>query len=303
MARPGARPGDRKALPLPAATTTLPVRRVFSHAEMARLRDGLVPEEMEDKWFVVWTGEALDFHRSWTGAHIYRVTFEPAPFGEAIATAVASADPSAHRAAPGWAARLLPWLCDALLLGRDVTFPASEHLAVPRVTAVVGDITRAGCDVVVNAANSALAGGGGVDGAIHRAAGPALADACRALPVLARGARCPTGEARVTPAFALPGARWIVHAVGPIYQGAPDDARLLRGALDAALDAAVLHGATTVAVPALSCGAFRYPLADAAAIAVAAARTPRALDEIRFVLFDAHTHAAWQRALDAAPAP
>jgi O-acetyl-ADP-ribose deacetylase (regulator of RNase III) len=121
--------------------------------------------------------------------------------------------------------------------------------------------------------------------------------------VLARGARCPTGEARVTPAFALPGARWIVHAVGPIYQGAPDDARLLRGALDAALDAAVLHGATTVAVPALSCGAFRYPLADAAAIAVAAARTPRALDEIRFVLFDAHTHAAWQRALDAAPAP
>jgi O-acetyl-ADP-ribose deacetylase (regulator of RNase III) len=113
--------------------------------------------------------------------------------------------------------------------------------------------------------------------------------------------RCPTGEARVTPAFALPGARWIVHAVGPIYQGSPDDARLLGGAVRAALDAAVEHGARTVAVPALSCGAFRYPLREAAALAIAAAREPRDLDEVRFVLFDAKTHAAWERAL-AAPA-
>lgn len=281
------------------ATGALPVRRVFSHAEMARLREGLVPEEMEDKWFVVWTGDALDFHRSWTGLHVYRVTFEPAPFGEAIAAVVVSGAPAARGG--DHAARLLLWLCDALLLGRTVAFPAAAAApAVPRVTAVVGDITRAGCDVVVNAANSALAGGGGVDGAIHRAAGRALVDACRALPAGARGARCPPGEARVTPAFELPGARWIVHAVGPIYRGEPDDARLLRAALDAALEAAALHGATTVAVPALSCGAFGYPLAAAAEIAVVAAQAPRALEEIRFVLFDERTCAVWRRALDRA---
>jgi O-acetyl-ADP-ribose deacetylase len=112
--------------------------------------------------------------------------------------------------------------------------------------------------------------------------------------------RCPTGEARVTPGFRT-SARWIIHAVGPIHRGVPDDARLLTSAIRAALDAAVEHGARTVALPALSCGAFGYPLHEAARIAVAVAREPRDLDEVRFVLFGQTTHDAWQRALGEGP--
>lgn len=167
----------------------------------------------------------------------------------------------------------------------------------PKITLAIGDITRAGCDVVVNAANAALAGGGGVDGAIHRAAGPGLIAACRALPLVAPGVRCPTGEVRVTPAFDLPGARWVVHAVGPIYSGLPEDARLLRSAFDASFRAAAEHDATRVAVPALSCGVYGYPLEEAAEIAIAAARAAEGFEEAHFVLFNARTHAIWERAL------
>ena len=279
---------------MPDRAVELPVRRVFSGEEMARLREGLVPEEMEDRWFVVWTGEALDFHRSWTGAHIFRMSFAPARFGEEVASVIVNRDPEQYRSEDIEAdAGLVLWLCDALVLGYERGRPPRA----PRITLDVGDITKTGCDVVVNAANAGLAGGGGVDGAIHRAAGRALVDACRELPTVERGIRCPTGEARVTPGFALPGARWIVHAVGPVH-GTGDDARLLRAAFDAAFDAAVLHGGMRVAVPAISCGAFGYPLAEAARIAVDAARAARELDEIRFVLFDEKTRAAWARALE-----
>lgn len=296
MSRPGARPGDWKTQPFPETHVELPTRRVYSPAEMTRIRDGLVPEEMEDKWFIVWNGETLDLHRSWTGLHIYRVAFAPAPFGERIARAHANRDPSQYRETGAEVdARMLVWLIDALLLERWRNIPPA-NLARPRVTLSIGDITRAAADAVVNAANEALAGGGGVDGAIHRAAGPELMDACRSLPATG-GVRCPTGEARVTPGFRM-NARWIIHVVGPIHRGVPDDARLLASAFRAALDGAVEHGARTVALPALSCGAFGYPLHEAARIAVAVAREPRDLDEVRFVLFDQKTHDAWQSALD-----
>ena len=296
MARPGARPGDWKTLPFPASHAEVPVDRVFSIAEMTRLRDGLLPEEMEDKWFVVWTGEALDLHRSWTGNHIFRVTFAPAPFGEVVARALANRDPEQYRAPEaGYDGKMAMWVLDAIVLGRWRKLPVVSP-SPPPITLTIGDITEAGCDAVVNAANEPLAGGGGVDGAIHDAAGPALIDACRSLPSVG-GVRCPTGEARATPAFELD-ARWIIHAVGPIHRGVPDDARLLASAFRAAFDVAVRRGARTVAVPALSCGAFRYPLRDAARIAIEVAREGRDLDEIRFVLFDAKTHAAWKRALD-----
>lgn len=181
-------------------------------------------------------------------------------------------------------------------IGGGAKLPGMSQRA-PKITLVIGDIARSGCDVVVNAANAALAGGGGVDGAIHRAAGPALLAACKALPLVAPGVRCPTGEVRVTPAFDLPGAKWIVHAVGPIYSGTPDDARLLRSAFEAAFSAAAAQAAQRVAVPALSCGAYEYPAHEAAEIAVATARNAHGIDEIRFVLFDAPTHAAWEHAL------
>jgi O-acetyl-ADP-ribose deacetylase (regulator of RNase III) len=292
MSRSGTRPGDWDTQPFPESHAELHIRRVYSHAEMTRIRQGLRPQEMEDKWFIVWNGETLDFHRSWTGLHIYRVAFAPAPFGERIVRADANRDPSQYTETRAEVdARTLVWLIDTLLLDRWRNVPAR-----PRVTLSIGDITRAAADAVVNAANEPLAGGGGVDGAIHRAAGPELMDACRSLPAIG-GVRCPTGEARVTPGFRM-NTRWIIHAVGPVHRGVPDDARLLTSAIRAALDAAVEHGASTVALPALSCGAFGYPLQEAARIAVAVAREPRALEEVRFVLFDQKTHDAWQRALD-----
>lgn len=170
-------------------------------------------------------------------------------------------------------------------------------LGPPTITIIRGDITKERCDAIVNAANEALAGGGGVDGAIHEAAGPALYEACKKFPILSktRGVRCPTGEARVTPAYGRLQCKWIVHAVGPVY-GVPDDAALLRRAFDSALEAAVEHGARTVAVPAISCGVFRFPLREAARIALEAARTPRDLLEVRFVLFDDAAFKAWRAA-------
>ena len=131
-----------------------------------------------------------------------------------------------------------------------------------RITVVQGDITRQPVDAIVNAANSSLLGGGGVDGAIHRAAGPRLLEACRAL------GGCPTGEARITPGFDLP-ARWVIHAVGPVWRGGNhDEDDLLAGCYRHALALAGAHGARTVALPAISTGIYGFPLARAARIAL-----------------------------------
>lgn len=305
MARPGARPGDWKTTPLPEARRDVPSGRVFTAEEMARLREGLLPEAMEDRWLVVWNDGGLDIHRSWTGHHLFRATFEAAPFGERVARLVVNRDPAqlATEDDDRLLAAQFAWACDALVLGRRRGGGFPDRLHAPNVDIVRGDLTREPCDAIVNAANEALAGGGGVDGAIHAAAGPQLVEACRSLPILPapdgrramRAVRCPTGEARVTPASGRLQARWVVHAVGPVH-GVPDDAALLRRAFDSALDAAVAHGARRVAVPAISCGVFRFPLRAAARIAIDAARTPRDLDEVRFVLFDGDAYDAWRRA-------
>jgi O-acetyl-ADP-ribose deacetylase (regulator of RNase III) len=156
------------------------------------------------------------------------------------------------------------------------------------VTVVQGDITKQEVDAIVNAANSTLTGGGGVDGAIHRAAGRELLEACRAIPQLSPGVRCPTGQARITPGFRLP-ARYVIHTVGPIYSRDPDPERSLRSALESSLQLAVQHGCRTVAVPAISCGAYGYPEEKAAAILIETAAAAEGLDEVRFVLFGERT--------------
>ncbi len=130
------------------------------------------------------------------------------------------------------------------------------------------DITRLAVDAIVNAANPSLLGGGGVDGAIHRAAGPALLAACRALPEITPGVRCPTGEARITPGFALP-ARYVIHTVGPVWRGgghgeAEQLARAYRACVALSRTRQLFH----IAFPAISCGVYGYPLAAAAAVAV-----------------------------------
>lgn len=169
-----------------------------------------------------------------------------------------------------------------------------------RITVIEGDITRQPVDVIVNAANRSLLGGGGVDGAVHRAAGPGLVAECRTL------GGCETGEARLTRAYRLP-ARWVVHTVGPVWQGGSrDEDHLLASAYRRSLEVARAAGARTIAFPAISTGAYAFPPERAAVIVVVtvaafqAGRDP--FDEVRLVCFDAHVAALYRQALANLPA-
>lgn len=129
-----------------------------------------------------------------------------------------------------------------------------------------GDITTAQTDAIVNAANSVMLGGGGVDGAIHRAAGKALLEACYQIPAV-KGIRCPVGEARITPAGHLK-ARYVIHTVGPVYSRDPNPAEKLASAYRQSLKLALDNHCRTVALPAISCGVYGYPHREAARIAL-----------------------------------
>ncbi|WP_394001308.1 O-acetyl-ADP-ribose deacetylase [Luteimonas sp. WGS1318] len=168
------------------------------------------------------------------------------------------------------------------------------------IRALQADITRCDVDAIVNAANPSLLGGGGVDGAIHRAAGPALLQACRRVPEVAPGVRCPTGEARITPGFALP-ARHVVHTVGPVWRGGhAGEAALLAACYDASLALATAAGARSIAFPAISCGVYGYPAEAAVSIAVATvrARVDDTAIEVVFCCHDAAMRARYVAALD-----
>jgi O-acetyl-ADP-ribose deacetylase (regulator of RNase III) len=170
---------------------------------------------------------------------------------------------------------------------------------VPRIVLVQGDISLQDVDAVVNAANTALRPGGGVDGAITQAAGPdALADRERI--IRERGdPPLPTGDAVATIGGALL-ARWIIHTAGPIYSGSPDDARLLTSCHARSLQVADELGAATVAFPAISTGIYGYPLDEAAPAAIeAVASTNTDVEEVRFVLFDDRSFRAFGTALRA----
>ena len=175
-------------------------------------------------------------------------------------------------------------------------------MADARITVVEGDITALDVDGIVNAANERMRGGGGVDGAIHRAAGPGLREECARVPEVRPGARCPTGEARITGGHALR-ARHVIHTVGPVWhggdQGEPD---LLASCYRASLALAAEHGLRSVAFPAISTGVYGYPPEAAARVAVGAIRThleTHSLPErILLVAFDAGAAGILRKSLD-----
>lgn len=165
------------------------------------------------------------------------------------------------------------------------------------VRLVLGDITTFHADVIVNAANSSLLGGGGVDGAIHRAGGPAILAECRQLRATTLRAGLPTGQAVATTAGNLP-ARWVVHTVGPVYSGAPQDPELLASAHRTSIEVARGLGASSMAFPAISTGVYGYPVELAAPIALREAGAASDLD-VTFVLFGTAALDAFEAAAQA----
>ena len=164
-----------------------------------------------------------------------------------------------------------------------------------RIEIVRGDITAQTVDAIVNAANPSLLGGGGVDGAIHRAAGPELLEECRGL------GGCETGSAKITRGHRLPAA-YVIHTVGPVYRdGAQGEAELLASCYRASLELAARHGCRTVAFPAVSCGVYGYPLDEAADISIRAVaaflRGAEIPKRVRWVLLDPRAFEAYEASL------
>ncbi|MGW7755903.1 O-acetyl-ADP-ribose deacetylase [Streptomyces violaceusniger] len=169
------------------------------------------------------------------------------------------------------------------------------------ITLALGDITEQSVDAVVNAANSSLLGGGGVDGAIHRRGGSDILDECRDLRASRYGKGLPAGEAVATTAGRLP-ARWVIHTVGPVFSTTDDRSATLASCYRESLRVADELGALTVAFPAVSTGAYRWPLDDAARIALTTVRAADpAVTEARFVLFDQRAYDAFETALNRLP--
>ncbi|MBS3754973.1 MAG: O-acetyl-ADP-ribose deacetylase [Desulfobacterales bacterium] len=164
-----------------------------------------------------------------------------------------------------------------------------------RMEIQIGDITKLAVDAIVNAANQTLKGGGGVDGAIHRAAGPQLLDECRKI------GECPTGEARITRGCNLD-AKYVIHTVGPVYSGKPQDAELLAACYKNSLRLAAENGVRTIAFPAISCGVYGYPVNEAAKVAVEATieflKNNSSIEKVIFLLFSEQDAAVYRKTIE-----
>lgn len=165
------------------------------------------------------------------------------------------------------------------------------------LTVIKGDITKASVDAIVNAANPVMLGGGGVDGAIHKAAGPKLLEACKAVEIK-DGIRCPIGEARITDAGNL-NAKFVIHTVGPRYNADPEPESLLKSAYKNSLKLALDNNCESIAFPAISCGVYSYPIDEAARISIDVCIQDlyRELN-IYFYLYNDRAYNAWQKILN-----
>ena len=291
-----------------------PPARIWTSEEMDQIRLGYVPHIMDEKWFIFVEGDRLFAHRSWTGLGVYEAAFGPVDGGYVIESAVVTGNRSEYkRSSDQDESQILEALIAGHLLGQSLSesqlADKSPHLrwelSVPNIpkeafilpvvetpgpelNLYMGDITELDVDAIVNAANSSLLGGGGVDGAIHRAAGPELLEYCRTL------GGCETGQAKATPGFNL-AARWVIHTVGPVWRGGNrGEPELLASCYRESLARADEVGAGTVAFPAISTGVYGYPIEAAAAIAVETVHaTPTDVDEVIFVAFDQETFDAY----------
>ena len=170
-------------------------------------------------------------------------------------------------------------------------------MPAPRISLVLGDITEQDTDAIVNAANSTLLGGGGVDGAIHRAGGPEILHECEALRAGELKDGLPTGAAVATTAGRL-AARWVIHTVGPVWSAHEDRTHLLTSCYTESLRVAAELGVESVAFPAISTGVYRWPIDDGARVAVAAVRNAASVPrDVRFVLFSRGAYSAFESAL------
>ena len=169
---------------------------------------------------------------------------------------------------------------------------------MPKISLLRGDITTQQVDAIVNAANKSLMGGGGIDGAIHRKGGPKILEECKRIRLEQYPDGLPTGKAVATTAGELP-ARWVIHTVGPVYARSEDRSQLLASCHTESLEVAEELGAKTVAFPAISTGVYRYPVDEAAAVALrTVSRSDADVDEVRFVLFGEDAYEAFVNALD-----
>ncbi len=308
-----AKRGDWQNKPIIKPQAIPPPSRIWTTEDMEGIRRGYIPHVMEEKWFIFVENDHLFAHRSWTGMGRYEATFVPIEGGYVIEHAVVE---SAHnRDSDEKETQLLEMLILGHLTNKSLADEKLSHSdpftnwelhvpsfpkeafgwkkVTPTLSLVLGDITKQDTDAIVNTANKNLLGGSGVDGAIHRKAGPKLLEHCRTL------GGCKTGQAKITPGFNLQ-ARWIIHTVGPIWKGGNQgEPELLASCYRESLARADKVQAKTIAFPAISTGAFGYPLKDAAAIAIATVQAAKSnMSEIRFVAFNEETADVYKSILE-----
>ena len=278
-----------------------PPQMVLSQEEMQQIAVGYRPIDMNDKWLAFMEDDRLFLHRSWTGHGIYEVRFVAKGLswtnktGCMPTSARVERDPRRYNPDDFDPIRERDFLTDLIVHVSGEPMPISLPIVAaggPTIEAVLGDITTEGVGAIVNPANRRLTGGGGVNGAIHHAAGPELLAHCKRLD------GCSVGRATVTPGNRL-GAHWVIHTVTPQWRGGnPGEPVLLESCYRESLAQADEVGADSIAFPALGTGAHGYPLDAAATTAVKMARsTPTDISLIRFVCFDRKTLRAFQSAL------